>query len=177
MERTRYVSRRSDGWGWKKMIVLVGALGWWASLAGQVLWNVTGVLAESQGLDGLRDTGTTRSIPRCLQQVLQDRRVDQDCVGLAGPYGSLALALGVLSIWWNPLLKEKINGRGGRMVGLSEYYKLQVIVLAAKLVAWFSLGGNAAADLSPSASKGAHAFALAFTMLVSTPSPLRIKQV
>lgn len=56
------------------------------------------------------------------------------------------------------------------MLGLSEYYKVQLLTLVVRLAAWYGLEGNAGVDLSPSATKGAHTFALVFTVLVSSPS-------
>lgn len=55
------------------------------------------------------------------------------------------------------------------MLGLSEYYKVQLLTLVVKFAAWYGLEGKAGMDLSPSATKGAHVFALAFTVLVSSP--------
>lgn len=57
------------------------------------------------------------------------------------------------------------------MLGLSEYYKVQLLALVVKFAAWYGLEGKAGIDLSPSATKGAHVFALAFTVLVSSLVP------
>lgn len=57
------------------------------------------------------------------------------------------------------------------MLGLSEYYKIQLLALVVRIAAWYGVEGNAGVDLSPSATKGAHTFALVFTVLVSSPFP------
>lgn len=169
--------RSSSGSGWKTLMILFGAIGWWASLIAQVFWNVVGALWQSQDSDGLHDTYPSTSVSTCLQHILRDRQVEQGCAGWASPCGSFALILAVSSIWWNPLLKEKAKRRHGRMVGLSEYYKVQLLTLVVKSAAWYGLQGNSAANLTPAAIKGAHAFALAFTTLVSCSSQLRPNQV
>ena len=172
-ERTRAAPpRSSSGSGWKSLLILVGAIAWWASLIGQIFWNVMGTLPKSQDLDGLHDLYLSTSLSSCLRQISHDRQIGQGCAELAGPCGNFALILAVLSVWWNPLLKQKAKRRHGRMVGLSEYYKVQLLTLMIKFAAWYGLGDNAGLELTPSAIKGAHAFALAFTTLVSCPFPL-----
>lgn len=176
--RTRATPPRgTNGSGWKTMLIRLGAISWWASLIGQVIWNVVGAMSKSQVPDQLHDTYLSTSIATCLRRTWQDRQVDQGCAGLAWPCGSFALILAVLSIWWNPLLKQKATRRGGRMTGLSEYYKVQLLTLVVKFMAWYGLGGNAPVNLSLSAIRGAHAFALAFTISVSVPFLLCIEQI
>ena len=63
------------------------------------------------------------------------------------------------------------------MQGLAEYYKIQLLTLGVRFAVWYGLGCDSPVDLAPSAIKYVHAFALAFTTLVSCPIPLRSEQV
>ncbi|KAL9124263.1 MAG: hypothetical protein Q9217_006392 [Psora testacea] len=48
-----------------------------------------------------------------------------------------ALCMGLLSIWWHPKLRQKVEKRYGKLAGLSDYYKMQVLTLAVQCLAWY----------------------------------------
>ncbi|KAI9715959.1 MAG: hypothetical protein M1812_005593 [Candelaria pacifica] len=164
MEKTRGSGNRFNikSWGWRDAVVLVGASAWWISFAGQILWNVMGVTVSLEGADGLRAEDNPGKIRACLDQLLQRRATEESCVLETTPIARVCLLLGMVSIWWNNRLFEKAQGTGGRMVGLSEYYKLQIFVLATRVVVWWALNNAESVGMSPVALKGAHGFMLAF---------------
>ncbi len=168
MEKTRGggIPYNFGSWGWRDAVLLVGALAWWASLAGQILWNIMGATVSLEGSDGLRAEGTAGNIRSCLDQFLQQRATDKSCVSETATIARLSIFLGMVSIWWNNRLFEKVRGTGGRMVGLSEYYKLQIVMLVTRVVAWWAVHNAGSINMSPVALKGAHGFMLAFTIIV-----------
>lgn len=169
MERTREIrdQKSSGSWDWTNIPVMVGWLSWWSSLALQVVWNIIGAMVGTDDEDGLRAEATGATLPRCLRQYTQVRVVTSECATLAAPMAGLALSLGIVSIWWNNRLEEKWRRPGCRLVGLKDYYKLQLIVLMVRIGAWVSLKDGYDTDLSISALKAAHLFMLAFIAIVS----------
>lgn len=78
----------------------------------------------------------------------------------------MALALGFLTIWWNPCLVSKLRGTTGRMLGLIEYYKLQGILNVTRLLVWYSLGEDRGLVLDSGATKAVHAIMLVFNLII-----------
>lgn len=76
----------------------------------------------------------------------------------------MALLLGVVSSWWNPVLQETLRRKGGRAVGTAEFYKLQGILLIVRCVTWRYLPG---AELSEQMVKAAHLSLLVLALIVS----------
>lgn len=169
MERTREIreQRGLGSWGWQTAVVMAGSLGWWSSLAGQAVWNIMGAMVNPDDEDGLRAEEIEATLPTCLHQYTQVRVMTSECAALAAPIAGLALVLGIISIWWNNRLSEKSRVPGCRMVGLKEYYKLQVVVLMARIGAWMFLKDGYAAGLSLPALRAAHLFMLAFITIVT----------
>jgi len=169
MEKTREIKEQKGpgGWGWRKLVLMAGWLGWWSSLTGQAVWNIMGAMVNPDHEDGLRAEETGATLSTCLQQYTQVRVVTSECASLAAPLAGLALILGVVSIWWNNRLSEKWRLPGCRLVGLKEYYKLQLVVLMARIGAWVFLKDDYDAGLSLPALRAAHLFMLAFIGIVS----------
>ncbi len=169
MERTREIKaqKRLGSWGWKDVVVMAGAWGWWGSLVGQILWNAMGGLANHEHEDGLRAEDTEATLGHCITQFPLYRTMDPGCVAATTPIAELALLVGLASVWWNNRLSEKIQNPSCDMVGLREYYKLQVIVLVARVGAWYYLQAPAGIDFA--AVRAAHLFVLVFLIIVSTP--------
>ena len=166
MEKSRGASRSQSRWDWRRFVVLMGAIMWWTSLAGQMQWNLIGAVATGSELDGLREFNASTSLPDCLWQSLQTGEAKHECVELAGSLTGLAVILGLLSIWWNPCLSAKIKGKGGRMVGLSAFYNFQAVGNGLRLVQWYLLGHSTDLRLNGQITKALHAFMLVFNTLV-----------
>ena len=143
----------------------IGALGWWASSIGQMLWDAMGALVVSR--DGLRDADNANSLMSCLRKGIQEREVEQSCASAYQPLASLALVLAFLSVWWNPCLSPKIRRPNGRMIGLSDYYKLQLINIGARIAALYLLRHSTESPLDQQFLKASHAIMCVFTFAVS----------
>ena len=164
MEKTRSSPTAQKVYGWRYVVVNLGACGWWANFCGQIIWHTMGTLVAPSG--GLRAVDGNASIMGCLGQAIDERQVEERCLGSGRPPASFALLLGLLSIWWNPCLKIKIKGTGGRMTGLGEYYKLQMLGLAVDTVALYILWDGTESRLEQQTMKALHAIMLAFTLAV-----------
>ncbi|KAI9801295.1 MAG: hypothetical protein M1833_002865 [Piccolia ochrophora] len=178
MERTRSPQglrqRRGPTWGGREYVVFVGGLCWFASLAGQVAWNLFGALAQHES-DGLREDSSSESVISCLEQLILERRTPSTCASQTSVLAGWTLVLALVSIWWNNKLMLKVRGSGGRMVHLNDFYKLQVMVMIAKSLAWWTLRDSSKFGLDPAAEKGVHIFMLMFTSLTSLLSLRTIK--
>ncbi|KAI9869796.1 MAG: hypothetical protein M1830_005083, partial [Pleopsidium flavum] len=178
MERTREnrANTKLRNSGWRGVVMMAGACGWWTSLAGQTVWNIMGAMVTDEYEDGLRSDRRTVTLSTCVHQCLRYRAVDLGCIASAAPMAGLALLLGAIFIWWNNRLKERARGSDYRMVGLSDYYKLQVVVLVVRICAWTYLQHDAAAGLSAAALRAAHLSMLAF-LAISTMVSMRIVKI
>lgn len=169
MERTR------DGGGnlayarsnWKSILIFAGGAGWFTSLFGQVAWDLLALWALQKETAGFIDGEPILSNSRCLGQLMRGSEVSPGCATLMDPLARFSLLLGLLSIWWNPKARERLNRNGGRMIGVGEYYKLQVILLVARCIALWYLAGSADSTPNRQMKMGIHWGVLFFGTLVS----------
>lgn len=126
------------------------------------------VLASGQLSDGV----DTPSLASCVSQTVGIRRIPSNCAFDLEPFAGLGLIAGSLSLWWNPKLRMKVEGRGGRFAGLGEYYKVQLIVLVVRCVFWAVLKDPSASGLKPTLIPALHLFMILFTFLVSVSQVL-----
>ncbi|KAK2734995.1 hypothetical protein FQN55_002324 [Onygenales sp. PD_40] len=167
MEKSRggRSNRRGQGFGWRSVLVSVGALSFWASIAGQLAWNLMGAMVMGREAEDVEVDLSFSLVPLCFDQVLRRQTVLNGCPLVLAPYAGFALFLGILSIWWNPKLRDKAEGRGGRLTGMGEYYKVQIVVLAVRFVAWACLQDPSITGLNPGLAPAIHAFMGAFTII------------
>lgn len=174
MDQTRAgkAARRARNGSWRSLLVYAGALGYWASVGGQLAWNTMGALTSASTLNDL-DTSpeTSPSLVYCVTQTAQMRRLPGDCSRDLASVAGLALLAGTLSIWWNPKLRLKVEGRAGRFARLGEYYQVQLITLVARCVSWALLKDSSANNISPTLAPVLHMSMVIFTLLVSASSP------
>lgn len=168
MEATRGNAAARHQTVWQYVLVRVGAFCWWLALAGQLLWNGLGALALAFADAGLRDDETSLwNTPELdsaslLQYIQNAGRVGAGYADYARPVGKIALILSFCSIWWCPSM---LKGTIARSRGLAEYYKLQVIIIMLRLVAWYALSGITETAM-PQAMKAIHAGMVAFNIVV-----------
>lgn len=118
--------RIASRWGWRSLLVSAAGLGYFASLALQVLWHLYGSqIVERSSVPGFR-----------LVVCLERRAFLSQCLDLMEPLVGLSLTLGLLCIWWNPKWQHKLLNNEGRLVGLYEYYSAQFALLCLRFVAW-----------------------------------------
>lgn len=165
MERTRGHGVVREDTNWKGMLAFVGGTAWFISLAGQVAWDGLVLLMSGQHDEGLVDEDI--SVSACIQQVMRGSHLAPGCTILAPPTARLALLLGVLGCWWNPKLQEISRRRGGRLTGVSEYYKQQALLLLVRFLAYLYLDRIPDSDINTQKTLGIHAFLLFFCLLVS----------
>ncbi|MCJ1398320.1 hypothetical protein MMC11_001518 [Xylographa trunciseda] len=165
MDKTRVSKYKEYRGSWRHVVVRAGGLGWLLGLVGQMLWNALGSMAGFEG--GPRDNIITVLLRRCIQYT---RRAGWDAAELtnfAKTLATVSLFLAFLSIWWNPRLSSKIRGKPGRLIGLSEFYKLQGILNLTRLLAWYSVGKDLGFRLDSSTTKAVHTIMLVFNLVVS----------
>lgn len=143
----------------------VGAIGWVASLMGQLLWDIQGSFATSQQIPSEE---YPFSISSCLKNTWVGSQATADCAKVYNSVDGLVLALGLLCIWWNPRFREKSRNGGGRIVGLTDYYKLQAMLLIFRFASWSVLVRSPSYSLNAQTVKAVHSFMVVFTILVGT---------
>ncbi|PGH27534.1 hypothetical protein AJ80_00775 [Polytolypa hystricis UAMH7299] len=165
MERSRGGRHRAHGWNWRSLLVATGAVSFWASVAGQLAWNLAGSIAtEHLGMETQDSVSLFSITTSCVRQGLKHRQIADECTSVVTPYAGLALFLGVASIWWNPRLRHKVEGKG-RITGMREYYKIQIVVLVVRFVAWACLQDQSITGLDPRLPPAIHAFMGLFTII------------
>ncbi|KAE8147285.1 Ima1 N-terminal domain-containing protein [Aspergillus avenaceus] len=157
-------ARHARRWNWRSLLVFTGAICYWASIAGQLSWDLWGALADGSPLKSDEPLAQP-SIISCVRQSLQNRRVPSPCSVDLSPYAGLSLIAGILSLWYNPKLRLKVEGRGGRFVGLGEYYQVQLIVMVVRCVFWALLRDPSSSGLQPNLPPTLHTFMFIFVFL------------
>ncbi|RLM00189.1 hypothetical protein CFD26_108310 [Aspergillus turcosus] len=158
-------ARHARRWNWRNLLVSAGAIGYWGSVASQLAWDTLGALSADHHLHDMYDDLLSPSIASCARATLQTRQLPSSCWIDLSPYAGLALVVGILSLWWNPKLRLKVEGRGGRFVGLGEYYQVQLIVMVARCVFWAVLKDPSSSGLQPTLPPALHLFMILFTIL------------
>ena len=171
MEQSRSGRLKARSWNWRSLLVSTGALGYWGSILGQIGWNTAGAMTRTDSAWDVDQELPASAVNLCVDQALAQKQVDGYCSAALTPYAGLALVLGVLTLWWNPRLRHRVEGRGGRLVGLDEYYKIQIFVLVMRFVAWAWLQDPSTSGVDPGIFPAIHIFSVVFTILVSILRP------
>ena len=135
MERSRQ-SVLSNPRGWRRILVDVGGLFFWCSLLGQLIWHLTNILINHD--DNLQTTGKwiENRLAPCSHRIFVLGKPGSGLVDFIAPIMRWTLVFGVMSVWWNPMWKYKLQGRVGQLHGLREYYLISVAILLARLAFW-----------------------------------------
>lgn len=171
MERSRggRSSRKSRGLNWRGFLVYMGALAFWISVSGQLAWDIMGSMTVGNSTWEPAEIPSFSSILGCINSGLEQRRMAAECSSALVPYSRQSLFLGILSLWWNPRLRLKVEGKSGRLTGLREYYKIQIVVLVVRFVTWACLQDPSIIGLNSSLPQAIHIFTGIFTVIVSCP--------
>lgn len=167
MEQFRGGKLKRRSWNWRSLLVSTGALGYWCSILGQIGWNAFGALGLGDSTWEDDQESLSSVLKTCVDQALSQRQLDRYCSAALTPYAGLALVLGVLSLWWNPRLSDRVERRNGRLAGLDEYYRIQIFVLVARFVAWACIQDPSMSGLDPGVLPAIHIFMAIFTIIVS----------
>lgn len=166
--RASKAARRTRERSWQSMLVYAGALGYWTSVLGQLVWDVASILTATSSVDDISmSSDAPTSFMSCVIQTFELHRIPQECALDLSPPAGTALVVGFLSIWWNPKLRMKIDGRSGRFKGLGEYYQIQLIALVVRCVFWALLKDPLASGLEENLPPALHMVMLTFTAIVS----------
>lgn len=172
--RANRESRQARNRSWRSLLLLAGALAYWASIAGQIVWNLISVATlyqPSPSFDYLPETErppmAPNSVISCVNQSICSQRIPSECSPDLAPTAGLALIAGAFSLWWNPKLRMKIDGMPGKFRGLAEYYQAQLIVMVVRCVFWAVVKDPSASGLEPKLIPAFHALMIVFTILVS----------
>lgn len=123
--------------GWRSLVVTLGGLGYWTSVAGQLIWHAMGALTSDRiPMNDLQ--------PRlCLHDMVMHQATSRECTEYFGLLASHASKLGILCFWWNPRWQHKLAGREGRLTNLDTYYQVQAGIAVLRLVVWAALQNTA----------------------------------
>lgn len=178
IERSR-LRRLSSRWDWRSLVVTLGAVLSWASIVGQVAWNLICILEDQRrSFHKIRTALALRPV-QCAAQVFKHCRTDLGCAAASAPVGFVAIILGFLSSWWNPKWQHKLERQEGRLVGLQRYYQVHMTVLLARFGFWIWAGGFK--TLPPTelghdvARKVSHSLAMAMTLVLTMYSYTRVR--
>ncbi|KAI9882068.1 MAG: hypothetical protein M1823_006189 [Watsoniomyces obsoletus] len=159
--------------GWRGMVLFLGALAWWGSHLLQCIWHIQQMLTVSGELfvgGGGRISFVNRVV-QALAYIVEDGLDGKNLI--RGTF-----ILGGMSVWWNNRLMGRLRRSDGRLEGLKEYYKLQVMVWLMRVVALWVLGNPSWKwSIETTALKGAHALALGFIALTTFISLRTVKLV
>ncbi|KAJ5224109.1 Protein of unknown function DUF2349 [Penicillium chermesinum] len=159
-------ARRTRERSWQSLLVYAGAFGYWTSVLGQLVWDIASILTATAPTDDLSmSSDTSMHLWSCAVQTIEIYRIPQECALDMSSSAGTALVVGVLSLWWNPKLRAKINGRSGRFTGLGEYYQIQFIALVVRCVFWALLKDPSASGLEQNLPPALHMVMLAFTAI------------
>ncbi|EAS33008.3 uncharacterized protein CIMG_04032 [Coccidioides immitis RS] len=169
--------RNQRKWRWRSLFVSTGAVAFWTSIAGQLSWNIMGCIADiTLPAEDQQPAQLSKALlGSCLDEGRLHRRVQSECALALQPYAGLALVLGVLSLWWNPKLRYKVDGRSGRISGAREYYRIQIVTLVVRFVAWTALQDTSITALNPKLTPAIHTFMAFFTLITTIASRAAIR--
>ena len=161
MERAKHSRASAESWVWRWRAAALGWLLQSAAFCGHLAFHGLGVLAVEE--PGLRDDTAPPSLRTCFEMGFHHRNVPPGCVDSARPLLSWATMLALLTIWWNPIMGRKAMVR---VRGLEEFYKLQCILLLARLVSWYLFREDSEHDFDVKTAKAIHGVMLAFNVAV-----------
>jgi hypothetical protein len=155
MSRAAQKARRRN---WRSILVVAGALGYWTSVAGQLVSDLIGTCDLWTNIAGQHWIPVSTYFSFVNEIVSYIGYSSQDLAGIA-------LVFGALSIWWNPKIHHKVEGLSGRILGLNQYYECQLIVMVARFAVWAWLKDTS--RMEPSLPAAVHAVMVLFMSVVS----------
>lgn len=137
MQRSRQ-RRIAHHYGWRSLLVRAGGIGQLVSVTGYFCWSLSVILA-GLGLEKADLQFVAGGNPAQCTKHLLSGHVSEFCVQEFSSLAGWSLMVGLLTIWWNPKWHHKLDGREGRLVGLTQYYyRLQGPALALRFIVWLS---------------------------------------
>lgn len=158
----------------KTFVIRLGTLLWWTSLVMSILWHTFAAnLSSPQNIvleeDEIIAQSLSGKVAVCAQQSYKYKQIPRTCLPDLQAWMPLVLIMGILSIWWNPMMRRSQLKRGGLFVGLPTFYFLQLISLGFRWIAYSTLSvhDTFSSYLSPERMKACHALVgVGLTMLI-----------
>ncbi|KAG8527930.1 uncharacterized protein KY384_006846 [Bacidia gigantensis] len=153
--------------GVKGWAIWIGGWAWTISWLVDILWHSLNLLPTA---DPYLEFGQSHgSLTECIKHTLAAHEVLPACLTKAGHGPAYnALFMGLLSVWWHPRRMEMLDKRYGTVVGLPNYYKLQVLALGARFATWYFATRAGQMDLD--AQRSMHLFMIVFSLIAITIS-------
>ena len=149
-------------WQRTSLLTLAGSTVWFLSILIHVVCHGLGALSQEDNSLSAKSV----AFKRCIVKAYQHHKVDGGCGRRLHSITGWALALSLLTIWWNPVMRRRWIDRA---VGLKEFYKLQLVIAFARFVVWYTLGRANHLELELNAVKAIHLGMLVLNIIVSTP--------
>ncbi|KAF2809695.1 uncharacterized protein BDZ99DRAFT_346695, partial [Mytilinidion resinicola] len=153
-------------WGWKNIVVFAGGQAYILNLVLCLLWHTFGALLTAEPEDGMSPVDTP-SYQMCFTQAATQYGVEPACFSLVLPLAKYAFILAICSVWWNSALQNWVRRSRGRMVGLGDHLKLQLIVLAVRAASLWYLQEVGVMAMALHVFKAGHTFMIIFILLTS----------
>jgi len=153
-------------WGWRRIVVFVGGVAWSASLLGQMEWHLLGLIPLAPMQEDVM-YGNLFSKQLCAYNGFMAIETQRNCLLAAQDLAWTGLKFGLLACWWNFKLAEKLYSHG-RLRGVGEHLTLQIVVLAIRAVALWTLSDAGSQLAIGIPTNAAHGMMLVLLLIVST---------
>lgn len=165
--REARATRQARNRNWRSLLVFAGAIGFWGSVVGQLVWHLVCALETRESLqENVASSVLPEPLALCVNQAGKILHLPRNCAVDLAPYAGLSIAAGLCSFWWNPKLRLRVSGRRGRFVNLGEYYQIQLIIMVARCVSWAVLK-DPSNGLRPDLLRALHSVMIPFMIIVS----------
>jgi hypothetical protein len=163
--RTVQTSRQA----WTLQLIALAKWTYILSFFVQILWHIFGYMMAVDGRewDGEATSADIFSWDICMRQAILVRQVDECCVfsPLVTKVVMYALVADMLTLWWNPRLKEKTNSITGRMYGLKALWSIRAAVLVLRCTSFYYWQGTAINSATTTPFHNMHLCMLVFMSL------------
>ncbi|KAE9377775.1 hypothetical protein N431DRAFT_398819 [Stipitochalara longipes BDJ] len=133
---------------------------WYLGLLGQILWNITALVAVVQ-----------HDHPEALENVLEPHLISRFegaiRISTSRAWARSSLFCSISSIWWNPMFKQMNSGFMNHIKGFRDWYKLQFLLVVIRSLFYYNMGTGLFADPFSAVSTGAHIFFPCFVILLA----------
>lgn len=166
MDRLRGGRRERISLGWRGWIVRLAGVAWAVSWVLQISWHVLGTMDLMDGGDG---DGLVEEQPSSWMQCVYSAKATGETPSACFDRVSTELVptvlwIGLLAAWWHPRLQEKLDKPFAHIIGLADYYKLQVVSMGARWGCWYWVTHRSPAE--PRTYHAVHLFMTLFNLLV-----------
>ena len=166
MDRLRGGRRERISLGWRGWAVRVGGIAWAVSWVLQISWHIMGMmnLMDSGDGDGLVEEQEF-GWKQCAYSAKAAGQISPACFDrVSTELVPTVLWVGLVAAWWHPRLQEKLDKPFAHVIGLADYYKLQVVSMGARWGCWYWVTHRS--PVEPRTYHAVHLFMTLFNLLV-----------